>query len=95
MNTGDFTALFYERVPEGRATRHFWCARAYSDWHNFTHVMIIWPLHYAVQCGWWLNSKWAKYRHQKSWIDQQIDAAVKHSERQDVRRLIHHYLKSP
>lgn len=65
-----------------------WHGCAYRDWSRFETVMVIWPLHYAVQFAHWLGYKWDKHRHRKSWIDRQIDAAVKHSEEQDARRYV-------
>lgn len=69
----------FRRVEEGFRTPG-WMALAYFDHSRCEAVMVIWPLHYLVQFGYWVNYRWSMYRHKPSWIDREI-------ERQYHRRL--------
>lgn len=66
--------IFYERVSRCYK-RRWWMANAYYDWYSDQEVNVIFPLHYLVMFGWWLNMKWCAYKGKPSWIDKQVVAA--------------------
>lgn len=67
--------LIYQRLNKG-CIRPGWMAVAYFDWMRCQEVCVLFPFHYLVMFGWWLNFKWCKYRSKPSWIDRQVVAAI-------------------
>jgi hypothetical protein len=72
INTKTIKNSIYERVPENITTRP-WMKACYRDYARRDIVMAAWPLNYVVQAAWMINLAWSKYRHQKSWIDREVE----------------------
>lgn len=71
-----FKDIIYE-YNEPCCRSRWWQALAYRDPAARKDLMVIWPLHYAVQAFRWLQWKWDAYRHRPSWIDRHAKEAVK------------------
>ena len=64
------------RVQEGEIPP-WWMGVAYHDWCMMRLTMYAVPLHHLVSAAWRLNAAWCRYRGRRSWIDHQIECALR------------------
>jgi hypothetical protein len=59
-----------------------WMAPAYVDYCGNRCIMYAIPIHHLVHLAWWINVIWCRYRSRPSWIDIEIEKAIKNERAQ-------------
>lgn len=64
------------RITEGAIVPR-WMAVAYFDYVRHEAVLYAVPLHHLVALVWKINLVWCRYRQRESWIEREVNKAVK------------------
>lgn len=63
--------LLYEWKREG-IIPHWWMGFVIYSHRRNRLLFVVYPLHYLVRLGWWVQDRWARHTKQTSWIEEEL-----------------------
>jgi hypothetical protein len=63
-----------------------WMAFAYYSAVRNQCLFVIYPFHFIVAIAWWIQDRWARHTGNPSWIENEVEARVRHHIASTTRR---------